>query len=315
MNAFLHLSKKTKLHGTQLTPPIQLSWRRIASLKVDLTELQSIVATNDKKRYQIEPDPAGALHAPAARAASTTVSDSENWRIRAAQGHSITTISSEQIFKPILLTDADCPNFVVHGTDELPWKEIERSGGLKPMRRKHIHFATRFPEKMPPINRDFQSRSKAKEGPVDKVISGMRNTSTVVIWVDVKKSLEGGVKWWRSENEVILTEGVGEPKMLGFEWFKWVERRGSGELLFGEKVESVEVMEMQRKMDRLEIGLGVGKKVDGEKVDEEKVDREKRDGVKVPQEAVNAEKVLGGKKGNVNEKLGPAATVKDHWDD
>lgn len=293
------------LQETQLTTPHQLVWRRLASLKVNLAELQSIVATNDKKRYQIELDPAGTLRAPNTRIASTTASDSADWRIRATQGHSIMTISSDQVFKPILLTDADCPDFVVHGTDLKPWKEIERSGGLKPMRRKHIHFATKLPDKLPPLDREYQSQSKAKEGPVDKVLSGMRLTSTIVIWVDVKKSLEGGVKWWRSENEVVLTEGIGEPKILGFEWFKWVEKRGSEEILYGEKVESGEVGELERRMDRLRVGLGEGEKADGEKVD----------GGNAPQEDVNGQKALQEKKANGDEKLGPAAAVKDNWDD
>lgn len=168
------------------------------------------------------------------------------------------------------------------------------------MRRKHIHFATKLPDKLPPLDREHQSQSRPKEGPIDKVLSGMRLTSTIVIWVDVKKSLEGGVTWWRSENEVVLTEGIGEPKMLGFEWFKWVEKRGSGEILYGEKVESGEVGELERRMDSLRVGLGEGEKVDGGKA---------------PQEDVNGEKVLQEKKANGDKKLGPAAAVKDNWDD
>lgn len=197
------------------------------------------------------------------------------------------------------------------------WKEIERSGGLKPMRRKHIHFATRLPERMPPLNRDFQSQSKPKPEAADKVISGMRNTSTVVIWVDVKGSLEAGMKWWRSENEVILTEGMGEPKMLGFEWIKWVETRGSGKVLYGSKVDSAEVWEMERKMDKLGIGLEDGgevsreEKVDGGKAPQE----EKGDVRKAPQEKVVEEMVPQEKANAGHEKPEPAAAIKDHWDD
>lgn len=187
-----------------------------------------------------------------------------------------------------------------------PWEEIERSGGLMPMRRKHIHFATKFPDKLPELNPDFQSKSKAKEGPVDKVISGMRQGCTVVIWVDVKKSLEGGVKWWRSENNVILTEGVGEPKMLGVEYFKWVERRGEPpKILYGEKVESDEVRAMENRMDRLGVGLGNG----------ERVSRDKVDGAKAPLEERNGEKVHRKEETRRTGKHEPDATVKDHWDD
>lgn len=159
---------------------------------------------------------------------------------------------------------------------------------------------------MPPLNRDFQSLSRPKEEAVDRVISGMRNTSTIVVWVDVKKSLEGGVKWWRSENKVVLTEGMGEPKMLGFEWFKWVERRGNPPtLLYGEKVESGEVQQMERRMDRLGVGLGAAVEVSQDKVD----------GGKASQGKVRGEKVLQEKEANGNEKLEPTAVVKDNWDD
>lgn len=192
----------------------------------------------------------------------------------------------------------------MHGTDDRPWIDIERSGGLKPMRRNHIHFATKFPEKMPDMNTKFQSLSKPKEGPVDKVISGMRITSTVVIWVDVKKSLKDGVKWWRSENDVILTEGVGEPKMLRFEYFQWVERRGDPpRILYGERVESEAVRQMENRMDRLGIGFENGEKVS-------QVDRGK-----APPEEGNGEEILQKEETLRNEKHEPASVVKDHWDD
>ena len=166
------------------------------------------------------------------------------------------------------------------------------------MRRNHIHFATGLPEKMPTLNNDFQSLSKPKTEREDGVISGMRFDSTITIWVDVKKSLEGGVKWWRSENGVILTEGIGEPKVLGFEWFKWVEKRKVGvpeKILYGSRVESAEVTELDMRMDRLGIGLG--------------------DGGEGSQEKVNGERVLPEKEASGNEKAEPAAAVKDHWDD
>ena len=158
---------------------------------------------------------------------------------------------------------------------------------------------------MPPLDLNFQSRSKPKPEATDGVISGMRNTSTVVIWVDVKKSLEAGMVWWRSKNEVILTEGMGEPKMLGFDWIKWVEKRG-GEVLYGSRVYSAEVWEMERKMDNLGIGLEDG----------EEVSRDKVDGGKAPlEEKVDRERVLEEKAVDGNEKPEPTAAVKDRWDD
>lgn len=100
------------------------------------------------------------------------------------------------------------------------------------MARTHIHFATALPKRLPPLDRQFQSKSQTKpEG--DEVISGVRKTSTIFVWVDVEKSAkEGGVEWWVSKNGVVLTEGV--RGLLGLEWVRWVERR-NGDVLFGEK--------------------------------------------------------------------------------
>ena len=65
-----------------------------------------------------------------------------------------------------------------------------------------------------------------------KVISGMRANATVMVWVDVERSIkEGGLKWWRSENGVVLTEGD-EKGTVSMEWFDRVEVRGTGEVLW-----------------------------------------------------------------------------------
>ena len=159
---------------------------------------------------------------------------------------------------------------------------------------------------MPDLNLDFQSKSKPQVAKEDAVVSGMRSTSTVVIWVDVKKSLKGGVKWWRSENEVILTEGVGEPKMLGLEWVKWVERRGDpGEILFGEKVESEGVRELEEGMDRLGVGLR----------DREEASRDKVSGGRATLETGSGEEILPEMEDSGNKKLEQATVVKDNWND
>lgn len=75
------------------------------------------------------------------------------------------------------------------------------------MGRNHIHFSTGLPED--------------KQG----VISGMRNDAEILIYVDIKKSLEdGGVLWWLSENGVVLTEGD-ENGILETKYWKKVEGR------------------------------------------------------------------------------------------
>jgi len=39
------------------------------------------------------------------------------------------------------------------------------------------------------------------------VISGMRNSSQILIFIDVQKALDAGIKFWLSANGVVLTEG------------------------------------------------------------------------------------------------------------
>ncbi|KAK4693676.1 hypothetical protein P7C71_g3773, partial [Lecanoromycetidae sp. Uapishka_2] len=221
-----------------------LHWRRLSSQQVTFAELQNLVAKNDKQRFVLEPNPNLEISAPTSQAISTA--DPSQWRIRASQGHSLTTLSDAAIYIPVLLTDPDCPKYLVHGTFEKSWLEIKESGGLKRMSRTHIHFADRLPKPLPPLDLVHQSKSKAKDEE-DKLISGMRSDASIVVWVDVEKSLKAGIEWWRSKNGVFLTKGLEvEGKkgewMLGLEFIKWVERRTKEPpeiILYGEKVPGV----------------------------------------------------------------------------
>jgi 2'-phosphotransferase len=45
----------------------------------------------------------------------------------------------------------------------------------------------------------------------NKVISGMRSDAQILVYIDIRRALEessGQMKWWRSENGVILTDGI-----------------------------------------------------------------------------------------------------------
>ncbi|CAE7231553.1 trpt1, partial [Symbiodinium pilosum] len=67
------------------------------------------------------------------------------------------------------------------------WKQIKEEG-LKPMGRNHIHF----------VPHEVGSRT---------VISGMREDCSIAIYLDVAKTLQKGIKLYRSANDVILTRG------------------------------------------------------------------------------------------------------------
>jgi 2'-phosphotransferase len=57
------------------------------------------------------------------------------------------------------------------------------------MNRNHMHFATGLLGE-------------------DGVISGMRHSCTVLVYLDMAKAMDAGIKFFKSENGVVLTEGV-----------------------------------------------------------------------------------------------------------
>jgi len=233
--------------------------RRFHPLSVKFSEVQEIVAASDKQRFSLKKVSSDGSEASSSR--SGLNDNPSDYLIRANQGHSL-AIASEDLLKPILITDADCPQQAVHGTDPLAWNAILKSGGLKKMGRQHIHFATGVPNfhkngKSPDAVASLgtpslaaQTKSDDKDSAkivgddgttksvssaksdAETVISGMRKSATIMIWVDVARSMrDGGISWWRSDNGVILTEGD-EDGWVKMEWIERVERRGTGEVLW-----------------------------------------------------------------------------------
>ncbi|KAF8567489.1 hypothetical protein P879_10237 [Paragonimus westermani] len=104
-------------------------------------------------------------------------------RIRAFQGHSVPIEGLE--LTPIV--DASQFPTVIHGTYFKNWETI-RTEGLKRMARTHIHFAP------------------GETGDAG-VISGMRASAEVLIYIDLAKAMQDGIHFYLSENQVILSEG------------------------------------------------------------------------------------------------------------
>lgn len=103
--------------------------------------------------------------------------------IRANQGHSLKIDDSDL---EELTSESSVP-FVVHGTYYRHWDSIKKQG-LSRMNRRHIHFAPGLPGE-------------------DGVISGMRSSCEIYIYIDFTKALEAGFKFFRSSNNVILCSG------------------------------------------------------------------------------------------------------------
>ena len=128
--------------------------------------------------------------------------------IRANQGHSIRgVISDEKLLKRIKTPIKTC----IHGTFSEAWSKIKKSGGLSKMTRNHIHFAKGLPGD-------------------DRVISGMRRTCDVFIYVNVGKCLESDIPFFESANGVLLSPG-NEKGVIPISMFEKVVSRIDGRSL------------------------------------------------------------------------------------
>ncbi|KAI0077756.1 hypothetical protein K474DRAFT_1642794 [Panus rudis PR-1116 ss-1] len=140
---------------------------------LDFPTLQKIVQSNDKQRYALLLDRDEA--AP---------QNGEIWWIRANQGHSIQNVELD--LTPIKSIDDIPTKIAVHGTTRKAWESI-RTQGLSKMNRNHIHLAQGVPG--------------------SGVISGMRQSSHILIYIDVQKALSYGIPFFLSANGVILSPG------------------------------------------------------------------------------------------------------------
>lgn len=107
---------------------------------------------------------------------------SGEWFIKANQGHSIKYVKDDLLLTEI--TDPEYLPIAVHST----YKEsisIILKEGLSKMKRNHIHMA------------------KSKN-----IVHGTRKNATAFINIDVKRAIEDGIKFYESDNGVILSAGV-----------------------------------------------------------------------------------------------------------
>ncbi|KAJ3115288.1 tRNA 2'-phosphotransferase 1 [Physocladia obscura] len=136
------------------------------------------------------------------------VNENSEWIIKANQGHSVKVdVELEEI-----VDAAEIP-VVVHGTYWKFWESIKRTG-LSKMKRNHIHFAVGTPGQL-------------------GVISGMRASSEILIYINVPLALADGVKFFRSPNNVILSDGNKEG-IIEAKYFAFVES-GNGETIISAK--------------------------------------------------------------------------------
>lgn len=200
---------------------------------VTFEQIRYVVDTNDKQRY-------------------TLVEEEGEWWIRANQGHSLKVKVAMDPIKEAGNTVA------VHGTSFEAWEAIKQSGGLKRMNRNHIHLAPGLPSEGNVISGKVFDKHRERNAFVSnrglvwlfrhacnksglhlyqsrQGIERYRNTEK-----KKKKNLDAesneshslptdGIPFYRSSNQVILTEGV--DGFLSVDYFERVQDRQGQRIL------------------------------------------------------------------------------------
>ena len=151
-----------------------LALPQLIDMGCTVADVEEVVQNSDKHRFELK-DENGVCY------------------IRAVQGHSIKTVTDEDLLQPLRLDDPDLPTICVHGTYRRHWDSIMRhgliaGGGLRRGSRNHVHF------------QPFEPGDR-------RTISGMRHDCEIAIWIDLKMAISDGVPFYTSANEVILSPG------------------------------------------------------------------------------------------------------------
>jgi len=211
--------------GAEMTPDGYVPVREILNCRhpklrgsdYTLDDIRRVVETSDKQRYRLEERPAKDYYPDVivdGDGGGDDGGDSSTKTvlcIRANQGHSIPNIDPNLLLTRLSPEELASTPTIVHGTYDEPWRNGIRTEGLKRMTRNHIHFASGLPT---------SSKDGDEGGAV--VISGMRRTCTVYVYVDGKKCAEDGIEFYRSDNGVLLTAGVGGTGTLPVRYFSHV---------------------------------------------------------------------------------------------
>ena len=197
-----------------------------------LEKIRTVVEKSDKKRFKLEERPIHKYYPQKEGEKKISNHGIEKYDvgltetkkilcIRANQGHSITLINPELLLEKLKPSEVRSLPYIVHGTYLKAWESIQKEhvGGLKKMNRTHIHFAVGLPTD-------------------DGVISGMRKNCTVYIFLDrLKCAADDRLEFYRSDNGVILTDGIKSNGVLPIEYFSHVTD-SSGRILLENREKS-----------------------------------------------------------------------------
>lgn len=186
-----------------------------------LETIQIVVKNCDKKRFKLAERPLR-LYYPKGERDIDPSNEKKILCIRANQGHSISVINPESLLNKLSPNELRSIPCIVHGTHPQAWESIrnERTGGLKKMNRTHIHFAIGLPAD-------------------DGVISGMRKSSSVHIYIDASRcAADDRIDFYMSDNGVVLTDGIASSGVLPIDYFSYVTD-SSGKILLDNRENDV----------------------------------------------------------------------------
>jgi 2'-phosphotransferase len=196
-----------------------------------LEKIQQIVATDAKKRFSLSGRPCKNLSSTTATTITTKAENMDGMEngaessptastvlcIRANQGHSIKNqIDSNLLLTALSKEELQVMPTIVHGTYYQPYESIQKQG-LKCMNRTHIHCASGLP------NQDAS------------VISGMRQSSQILIYIHASKCANDGIPFFKSENGVLMTPGVDHQGILPVKYFSHVVEAATGKILLDQR--------------------------------------------------------------------------------
>ena len=213
---------------------------------VTLEQIQTVVNDNDKQRYSLkelpysnfyndESDktkgsgdktkPTDTTNEPATPTDEAGSTEKVILCIRANQGHSIKgIIDPDKLLTPLTNEELRALPMIVHGTYKQPYNDSISKNGLSKMNRMHIHFATGLPGH-------------------DGVISGMRKTCQIYIFINISKCIEANensntnskIQFYKSDNNVILSSGINDEGIIPTEYFSHVLDASTGQTLLDQR--------------------------------------------------------------------------------
>ncbi|CDF87648.1 BN860_11276g1_1 [Zygosaccharomyces bailii CLIB 213] len=150
--------------------PVLLAHNRLKTHKCTVEDIHRIVDCNEKKRFHLKDSPSGEL-------------------ICATQGHSIRSLAPGEEVLHEITTVKELPPKLIHGTTIRKALLILETGVIKRLSRNHVHL------------------SPGITGVDAAVVSGMRSTSSVHIYIKRDQQLLDQLHVYKSLNDVYLVPG------------------------------------------------------------------------------------------------------------